>query len=115
MLRLRIPQILTANEALDIQAKSDDDQQMGMMMEAAKKMKDAVKGGTASIQWEAVYKIFEKVPREKLADHIAETVLQTKTYVSRAVLDKYLNNESRENFVKSVMVNLMSTPEYQVG
>ena len=37
MLRLRIPQILTANEALDIQAKSDDDQQMGVMMEVAKK------------------------------------------------------------------------------
>ena len=115
MLRLRIPQILTANEALDIQAKSDDDQQMGVMMEVAKKMKEAVRGGTASIQWGQVYKIFEKTPREKLADHIAETLLQTRSYVSRAVLDKYLNNESRENFVKSVMVNLMSTPEYQLG
>ena len=115
MLRLRIPQILTANEALDIQAKSDDDPQMGVMMEVAKKMKEAVRGGTASIQWGQVYKIFEKTPREKLADHIAETLLQTRSYVSRAVLDKYLNNESRENFVKSVMVNLMSTPEYQLG
>ena len=115
MLRLRIPQILTANEALDIQAKSDDDQQMGVMMEVAKKMKEAVRGGTASIQWGQVYKIFEKIAREKLADHIAETLLQTRSYVSRAVLDKYLNNESRENFVKSVVVNLMSTPEYQLG
>lgn len=115
MLRLRIPQIITANEALDIQAKADDDLQMGMMMEAAKRMKEAVKGGTASILWEPVYKVFEKIPREKLADRIAETVLQTRSYVSHAVLDKYLNNESRENFVKSVVVNLMSTPEYQLS
>jgi uncharacterized protein (DUF1800 family) len=115
MLRLRIPQILTANEALDIRPKTDDDVTMGQMMDAnVKRMKDALKGGTATIDWTAVNKIFEKVPREKLLENISATVLQTKSQVSNKVLEKYINAENRENYIKSAIVNLMSTPEYQL-
>ena len=96
MLRLRIPQILSANDAVDIRPKTDDDVQMGQMMEGIRKMKDAVKGGTATIDWAAVNSIFEKVRREKLLENIESTVLQTK------------------NYIKSAIVNLMSTPEYQL-
>ena len=113
MLRLRIPQILSANDAINIMPKGDDDVQMGMEI-AVKKMKDTVKGGTAAIDWPTVNKIFEKVQREKLMENITATVLQTKGKVSMAVLDKYVNNESRENYIKSAVVNLMSTPEYQL-
>ena len=114
MLRLRIPQIITANEALDIRPKSDDDAMMGQMMEASKKLKEASRGGTAKIEWATVNKIFEKVPRENLLPKITAVVLQTKSQVSGKVLDKYLNNENRENYIKSAIVNLMSTPEYQL-
>jgi uncharacterized protein (DUF1800 family) len=114
MLRLRIPKILSANDALDIMAKADDDVQMGMMEIAVKKMKDTVKGGTATIDWPAVNKVFEKVQREKLLESITATVLQTKNQVSIALLDKYVNAENRENFVKSAVINLMATPEYQL-
>ena len=114
MLRLRIPQILSANDALDIRPKADDDVQMGQMMEGIKKMKDAVKGGTATIDWTAVNNIFEKVQRDKLLEKIESTILQTKNKVSNTVLDKYVNSASRENFIKSAVVNLMSTPEYQL-
>ncbi|MBL0182250.1 MAG: DUF1800 domain-containing protein [Chitinophagaceae bacterium] len=114
MLRLRIPQILAANEMLDIRPKTDDDVQMGQMMDAVKKMKEAVKGGTATIDWIAVDKIFEKATREKLLENIEAVVLQTKGKPGTAVLEKYANVASRENFIKSAIVNLMSTPEYQL-
>ena len=114
MLRLRIPQILAANDAINIMPKGDDDVQMGMMEMAAKKMKDTVKGGTAVIDWPAVNKVFEKVQREKLLENIADTVLQTKSQVSNTILDKYINTENRENYIKSAVVNLMATPEYQL-
>lgn len=114
MLRLRIPQMLAANDAMDIRPKTDDDVQMGQMMAAVKKMKEAVRGGTATIDWPAVNTIFEKIPREKLLEKIEAIVLQTKTKVSDAVLTNYLNTESRENYIKSAIVNLMSTPEYQL-
>ncbi|WP_462221976.1 DUF1800 domain-containing protein, partial [Ferruginibacter sp.] len=115
MLRLRIPQILAANDIMDIKPKTDDDVQGGMMEAGAKKLQDAVKGGTAKTDWELVAKIFEQTPREKLLQKITDTVLQTKAHVSNALLAKYLNNASRENFTKSAIVNLMSTPEYQLS
>lgn len=115
MVRLRIPQIITANEALNIRPKSDDDVMMGeMMQEKIKKLKEVTRGGTAIVDWNLVSKIFESVPREKLLQKISDTILQTRSKVSAALLDKYLNVESRENFVKSAVVNLMSTPEYQL-
>ena len=60
-------------------------------------------------------KIFENIPKEKLLTNITATVLQTKGQVSNTVLDKYINTGSRENFIKSAIVNLMSTPEYQLS
>ena len=114
MLRLRIPQILSANDAVSIMPKIDDDVQMGMMEKAVKKIRETVKGGTATIDWPTVNKIFEKVQREKLLEHITATILQTRGQVSMGVLDKYVNTESRENFIRSAVVNLMATPEYQL-
>jgi uncharacterized protein (DUF1800 family) len=114
MLRLRIPQILSANDIMDIMPKTDDDVQGGMMEMTAKKIKEVTKGGTAKIDWALVSKVFETTSREKLLEKITDTVLQTKGHVNDGLLEKYLNNENRENFIKSVIVNLMSTPEYQL-
>ena len=114
MLRLRIPQILSANDIMDIMPKTDDDVQGGMMEMAAKKLKDVTKGGTAKIDWSLAAAIFEKVPREKLLQKITDTLLQTKGHVPDTLLEKHVNNENRENFIKSAIVNLMSTPEYQL-
>ncbi|MGC4101398.1 DUF1800 domain-containing protein [Ferruginibacter sp.] len=114
MLRLRIPQILTANDIMDILPKADDDLQGGMMEMTAKKVREVTKGGTAKIDWALVSKVFEQVPREQLLPNITATVLQTKSHVNDSLLEKYLNSASRENFIKSAIVNLMSTPEYQL-
>jgi uncharacterized protein (DUF1800 family) len=114
MLRLRIPQILSANDIMDIRPKTDDDVQGGMMEMTAKRIKEVTKGGTAKIDWALVSKVFEATPREKLLQKITDTVLQTKGHVNDTLLEKYLNSENRENFIKSAVVNLMSTPEYQL-
>jgi hypothetical protein len=99
---------------MDISPKADDDTQMGMMEAGVKKLKAAVKGGTAETDWTMAIKIFESTPREKLLQKVTDTVLQTKGHVTNAVLEKYLNKENRENFIKSAIVNLMCTPEYQL-
>jgi len=114
MLRLRIPQILTINDAINIMPKADDDVQMGMMEMTVRKVKDTVRGGTATVDWPSVNTIFEKVQREQLLENITATVLQTRGKVSIEVLNKYVNTESRENYIKSALVNLMATPEYQL-
>lgn len=114
MLRMRIPQMITANEALDVRPKSDDDVMMGMMQAGAKQLKEAARGATAKIDWTLVNKVFEKVPREQLLPVITATVLQIRQQPAMSTISRYLNNENRENYVKSAIVNLMSTPEYQL-
>ena len=115
MLRLRIPQLMSANELPDLRPKNDDDLMMGQMMDAGmKRLKAAAKGATATINWGSVNKVFEKTSRENLFNKIAATVLQTKTLPDNKLFEKYINNESRENYIKSSIINLMSTPEYQL-
>ncbi len=118
MVRLQIPQVLTAKESISIRPKTDDDVNMGQMMEEQVRIKKnkayADRGGTASIDWTMVTKIFESIKKEDLSKKIADTVLQTGSRIPATVLDKYINADSRENFIKSAIVNLMSTPEYQL-
>ncbi len=115
MLRLRIPQILTANEVLNIRPKDDDDVMMGQMMEAKmKKIKEAAKGGIGVVDWGLVNNVYASTNRENLLTKISETLLQSKNKLNITVLGKHVNNESRENYIKSAIVNIMSTPEYQL-
>ena len=118
MLRLRIPQMITAHEAILIRPKSDDDIMMGQMAE--EKMnhgKNAVFGmnkSSAVVDWQMASRIFEKASRENLLQKISDTVLQTNSRISNTLMAHYINNDSRENYIKSAIVNLMSTPEYQL-
>jgi len=118
MVRLQIPKVLTANESISIRPKNDDDINMGQVMEEEVRIKKnkmyTERGGTASIKWDMVNTIFEKMSRENLAQMIQDTVLQTHSRIPVTVLNKYIVSDSRENFIKSAIINLMSTPEYQV-
>ncbi len=118
MVRLQIPQVLAAKESLTIKPKNDDDVNMGMMMEEQQRINKnkmyTNKGASASIEWNPVIKIFEKTKRENLAQKIADTLLQSQSRINATVLQKYLANDNRENFVKSAVIQLMTTPEYQL-
>lgn len=118
MVRLQIPQVITSKESINIRPKSDDDTNMGQVMEEQIRIKRnkayADRGGSASIEWPMVIKIFESIKRDDLSKKIAGTVLQTGSRVSEKILDKFMNTDSRENFIKSAVINLMSTPEYQL-
>ena len=131
MMRLRIPQLIYAGDTFQMKPKDDDDQMMGMkdrsakfgndetmtLPKAGKKNNDYGKGGQqilATIEWAPYIKQFEAVPRENLLATISKLVLQTKTAVSADVLKNYTDAASRENFIKTTTIQLMSTPEYQL-
>ena len=118
MVRLQVPQVFSAKESISIQPKTDDDVNMGQMMEEQVRIKRnkayADKGGSASIDWTIVSKIFENTKREDLSLKITDTILQTSSRIPIAIFNKYVNEDSRENFIKSAIINLMSTPEYQL-
>ena len=118
MVRLQIPQVLAAKESLTIRAKNDDDVNMGQMMEQQQRINKnkmyTSKGASANIEWAPVVKIFEKTKRENLAQKIADTLLQSKSRLDIKLLDKYIASDSRENFIKTAVIQLMTTPEYQL-
>jgi uncharacterized protein (DUF1800 family) len=118
MVRLQIPQAISSKDAIDIRPKDDDDTNMGMSEEKRIRLgKNAAftkSGASATINWVIINKIFENTARPQLGQTIIDTLLQTKGRINDTLLAKYLNNESRESFIKSVVVNVMSTPEYQL-
>ncbi|HZW71174.1 MAG TPA: DUF1800 domain-containing protein [Hanamia sp.] len=111
MFRLKLPQLLTNSGRLLLTPKEDDDVMMGR-----EGVDDRGNGQDISVNvdWNPVFKVFANTKRENLSDRLNEIVLQTKTSVNPNVLKRYTNNSSREEFIKSTIVELMSTPEYQL-
>lgn len=109
MLRLRIPQLLYANQEFDVRTKSDDDQQMG---EAGKTRLHRL---SAVIDWQPALELFNKTPDNELITEMAEFLWQASAKTSPLeVVRKNVDNRNRDTLVQSAMVRLMSTPEYQI-
>jgi len=111
MLRMRIPQILTAADDFVVKPKDDDDTMMGM--EGIDK-KAKARQVNSSVDWTIITKVFDKIPRENLMQKISDIVLQTKSKINKDILDKYVDKDARSGYIKSTIVELMSTPEYQL-
>jgi len=111
MLRMRIPQILTDADDFVVKPKDDDDTMMGMEGVDSRPKPAQV---NATVDWDAVIKVFDKTPKEELMQKISDVVLQTKNKITPAILNKYVNRQARDVYIKTTMVELMSTPEYQL-
>jgi uncharacterized protein (DUF1800 family) len=124
MFRLRIPQLLRDNKPANINAKADDDQQMGMMegerkLESIQKSRRVLRGrmppfGT-TIDWPMYLKVYNDIPRENLVDVMATLLLQTPDgAIKNETLMAAANASSREMYIQSVTMALMASPEYQL-
>ncbi|MEO8412277.1 MAG: DUF1800 domain-containing protein [Ginsengibacter sp.] len=111
MLRMRIPQILTNADDFVVKPKDDDDTMMGM---EGVDTKPKARQVNVKVDWDAVTKVFDKTPKENLVQKIGDLVLQTKSKISPTILDKYIDKNARDAYIKTTIVELMSTPEYQL-
>lgn len=126
MMRMRIPKLINDVDEMNVSPKDDDDNMMGMKdANAQGKKKPVAPGGggyagmrrqqiNANVDWSLYLKGFESVEREKLTDAILATLLQTKSRVGKDLIKKYADETGRENFIKTVTLQIMSTPEYQL-
>ncbi len=130
MMRLRIPEMIYAGDVISMKPKDDDDQMMGMkdrdaesgnedtgLPRAGKRNNGNGRPGQqimATINWHSYLSSFEAVARENLVPAISKILLQTKTGVGADTLKSYVDAGSRESFIKTVTIQLMSTPEYQM-
>jgi uncharacterized protein (DUF1800 family) len=128
MMRMRIPQLINDADELNVSPKDDDDQMMGrpageMSDNAPAKQNAKIKkpansrGGrpiNANVDWNQYVSHFEKTQREKLINAMSAILLQTKTAVNADIIKSYSNEGSRDNFIKTATIQIMSTPEYQL-
>jgi hypothetical protein len=66
------------------------------------------------VNWSPYIDKFAKVPKEKLVSEITKTLLQTGGGPSQQLLEGQADKSSRDEFIKSVTIALMATPEYQL-
>ncbi len=110
MLRLRIPQLIYAQSDLDVQAKDDDDQQMGKGDRRNGRQRFA-----AQINWQSALDLFSKAPENELVPKIADYLWATSAAkLPLEVLQKHTDHRDRSALIESTMVQLMATPEYQL-
>lgn len=126
MMRMRIPKLINDVDEMNVSPKDDDDTMMGMKDANAqgRKKPGAPQGGgyagmrrqqiNANVDWSLYLKGFESVEREKLTDAMLAILLQTKSRVGNDLIKKYADETGRERFIKTVTLQIMSTPEYQL-
>lgn len=117
MFRMRLPQILAMKENFNIKAKSDDDQDMGRMEDKKQQQNKRIAGRMidTTIKWEAVYNQLQKTNRESLLLSIAYVLWQTDaSKMNKALVEKFMDAGSRERYIQTGIIQLMSTPEYQL-
>ncbi|MFY8126842.1 MAG: DUF1800 domain-containing protein [Chitinophagaceae bacterium] len=119
MFRLQLPRLIKDDETINISTKSDDDVQMGMKEEKIKKvLKNFANRGfkiNTTINWENFMLPFANVKREDLLPILKQTILPIAgEKIKNEVVEKEADKSSREAYIKTVAVALMSTPEYQL-
>jgi uncharacterized protein (DUF1800 family) len=122
MMRMRIPQLINDEDEMNVKPKDDDDQMMGRKDTDDQPLKR--KGGgnsfgkqqqiNANVDWSLYVKNLEKVSREELVSIMSGLLLQVPPSISNDIITQYADAGSRDNFIKSATIQIMSTPEYQM-
>ena len=119
MMRMRIPQLINDTDELNVQPKTDDDQMMGKNDDNPKgklnnKMGRVGRPIKANVDWSKYVNFYAGISKEQLINDISGNLLQTKTAVSGDVIKEYSDTGSKENYIKTVTIQIMSEPEYQL-
>jgi uncharacterized protein (DUF1800 family) len=121
MMRMRIPQLINDEDEMNIKPKDDDDQMMGKKDsdEAGIKRPEGTNAlrrqqVNANVDWSLYTKNLEKISKEDLVSSMSKLLLQVKSSISDDIISQYADAGSRDNFIKSATIQIMSTPEYQM-
>lgn len=122
MLRLRIPQLLKNDDTFYLTTKQDDDVQMGMSdrfsnMKSGKEKQLGNDGFQlrANIDWVSFTKAFSDVKKDRLYAVLESTLLQVPAAsINPTSMQSVTDNSSREAYIQTTAIALMSTPEYQM-
>lgn len=119
MFRMRVPQVILYSQTLSVMPKElVPEMGEGQNYKATLAINDFLKRQyakkiNARINWEPYLSALSATPRESLAPAIAQNLLGANN-LPPALLDKYADATTRESYIKTVTIDVMSTPEYQL-
>jgi uncharacterized protein (DUF1800 family) len=118
MLRLQLPRMIIQEQETALSPKADDDQMMGQPEKSninSRKQKMAeFKSIGGSADWKNYINVFAKTGRSDLVGHISSMLLLSNPANNKLIESHFADPTSRESFIKSVSIQLMCTPEYQL-
>ncbi len=111
MVRLRLPQLVAWQGDFVINTKDDDDQNAG----EGDALRTRQKRLAAEINWKPVLDQFAKTPADQIVGEAARYLWQLpEARPPLAVMEEHTDHSNREKQVKTTVIQLMSTPEYQL-
>ena len=110
MYRLHLPRLLHDDQEFSATPKDDDDVMMGQGTASKSLQRGRI---NVKVDWQAYTSVFKDIPRNDLPVSIAASLLQGGK-VDLDLLNKYADAGDRESYIRSVTINLMSTPDYQL-
>jgi uncharacterized protein (DUF1800 family) len=114
MLRLRIPQLLLQEGDLDVRTKDDDDTAMGRS-DTDPALSGRRRKLQAQVDWQPVLSRFSKTTPENLLSDLSQYLWQIpNAQAPRSVLEKHTLRDTRDDQIKTTIIQLMATPEYQL-
>ncbi|HXB10473.1 MAG TPA: DUF1800 family protein, partial [Bacteroidia bacterium] len=119
MFRLSLPGFVFNQNDVNVQAKEDPDEAERKMM-SREEQQDIPRERKpnkllATADWTTYLDAFKDVKDENLYDIICEYLIQTpEPKFHKETIMKYVNKDSKESYIKSLTIALMSTPEYQM-
>ncbi|GAB4093842.1 DUF1800 domain-containing protein [Flaviaesturariibacter terrae] len=114
MMRMRIPMLLNEQDDLNVRPKTDDDVSGGKTEAQPAALRNGGRVLNTHIEWDRYTKQYGDVPRAQLLDVISGHLLQTPLRVPASAIAAFADDSSREAYVKSATLKLMSLPEYQL-
>jgi len=117
LFRMRLPQIIYYSEKVTTRPKDMPDELTNTY--SGKNMSDQfiknfARRVDASVNWKDYIDSFKTVPDDQLPHTVADALLTDGQRINGSLLNKYADHTSRENYIKSLTIDLMSSPEYQL-
>ena len=117
MFRLRVPMLINDQDDLNLSPKTDDDVMGGQEDKPAMKKGGYARVGkpiNAKVEWNTYIRNYQKVQRENLLTKMQSVLLQVTPAFKTELIRSYADSSSRESFIKTATLQIMSTPEYQM-
>jgi uncharacterized protein (DUF1800 family) len=109
MYRLRLPMMLNNNETIAAKPKDDDDVMMGQATREVKGLKMI----NVDVEWPVYTSAFNNVQRQELSQAIMLSILSAGK-IDPGQLEARADKQDRVSYIRSITIQLMGRPEYQL-